>query len=1077
MRGESTTDAERDLEEARQVRGALRVGQRERLLGRQRVAAALRVVLDVAARRLGVQPLAHVALGGAGALGELGRASAGPRRRARGRDRAGRPSRRARCSASRRPRRRRGRRTLPASPGRCGASSIVAICLPPAVDCGSTVGRSAALASGGPPGPSSFAPWRAVQSADAARPRPRAAGARRRARRRPPEPQRASSSLAGEAGIGKTTLLEDAAERARRPGCASCGRAGSSRRRACRSPGCSSCCAPRSAPSNGSRSRSGRRSKARSRCGPATAQDRFAVGAATLSLLAAHAEECAGRRARRRRALARRIERRRAAVRDAPADRRSDRRHRRRARGRAVVRRRRAASRRCTSAGSTATRPRAARRATRRRRPPLRAPPRAIRSRCSSSRRKRARLAELPSTRRRRSSAASRAGSCAARERCPRRRAARCCSPRPSDTGDLPLLERPARAVSMTSSRPRRRASSRFATAASSSATHSRARRSTVPRRPRSGARRTGRSRARCRTATSTAVPGISRSRRSARTTTAVVCARAGRRARLRAQRVRGGGRRVRARGRARRRRAGAAALQRGRRGLARRPAPTARSRSSTTRAPRATTVRLTLASSTCAARSRRAAARSRRRGRCSCRRRARGRPRSRSRRRDARRGDVAVVLRRRRARRCCGQPARATELAARLGGRAAIFAGLAHGMALVFAGEGEQRRAFDPSSRRAARGIRRAPRRPAPRRLGRARAALAARGRGGTRPLRACARARPQPRGARRDARAARPHGARLGDDGRLAVGAGRATARASRSRARPGKVSRSPSGSAASPGSRRDRDARPTAARTRPRDARRACAPAWSVHELWTLAALGDLELGLGRPEAALALRGVGRAAPVASGSRTPTSHPGPSSRDATCASGRVDDAAAAAARHERERSRQGTAVGARTGRAARAVCSRRTRSSSGRSTRRSRCTSRHRTSSRPRGRALPTAHACAAPACASGPRGAACGDRDLRRARCGAVVESRARRARGDGRDRAQARRVDARPADAAGAPDRAVAGRWPHDARGGGGDVPQPEDDRVPPAQRVPEAGRPLARGAFGVHGPAQLTDEH
>ena len=64
--------AERDLEEAGQVRGAVRVGQRDRLLGRQRVAAALGVVLDVAARRLRVQPLADVALGGAGAVGELG---------------------------------------------------------------------------------------------------------------------------------------------------------------------------------------------------------------------------------------------------------------------------------------------------------------------------------------------------------------------------------------------------------------------------------------------------------------------------------------------------------------------------------------------------------------------------------------------------------------------------------------------------------------------------------------------------------------------------------------------------------------------------------------------------------------------------------------------------------------------------------------------------------------------------------------------------------------------------------------------------------------------------------------------
>ena len=59
----------------------------------------------------------------------------------------------------------------------------------------------------------------------------------------------------------------------------------------CRSPGCWSCCVRRSPRSSGSRSRRRTRSRARSRCGPRSAQDRFAVGAATLSLLAAHAEE------------------------------------------------------------------------------------------------------------------------------------------------------------------------------------------------------------------------------------------------------------------------------------------------------------------------------------------------------------------------------------------------------------------------------------------------------------------------------------------------------------------------------------------------------------------------------------------------------------------------------------------------------------------------------------------------------------------------------------------------------------------------------------------------------------------
>ena len=63
--------AERDLEEPGQVGRAVGVGERDGLLGRQAVAALGRVVLDVAAGGLRVEPLAHVALGRAGARGEL----------------------------------------------------------------------------------------------------------------------------------------------------------------------------------------------------------------------------------------------------------------------------------------------------------------------------------------------------------------------------------------------------------------------------------------------------------------------------------------------------------------------------------------------------------------------------------------------------------------------------------------------------------------------------------------------------------------------------------------------------------------------------------------------------------------------------------------------------------------------------------------------------------------------------------------------------------------------------------------------------------------------------------------------
>ncbi len=100
----------------------------------------------------------------------------------------------------------------------------------------------------------------------------------------------ATLALVGEAGN-----REDRAARltppSTPPGCASCAPAGSSPRRRFRSRPCSSCSAPRWSCSIGSPSR--RRSRSRRalalRRGPS--QERFAVGAATLSLLAAYAEE------------------------------------------------------------------------------------------------------------------------------------------------------------------------------------------------------------------------------------------------------------------------------------------------------------------------------------------------------------------------------------------------------------------------------------------------------------------------------------------------------------------------------------------------------------------------------------------------------------------------------------------------------------------------------------------------------------------------------------------------------------------------------------------------------------------
>ena len=71
MCGSSLTTAASELERAGDERGAVFVGQRHRLLGRQPEGAVGGVVLDVAAGRLLAQPLADVALAAVGALGEL----------------------------------------------------------------------------------------------------------------------------------------------------------------------------------------------------------------------------------------------------------------------------------------------------------------------------------------------------------------------------------------------------------------------------------------------------------------------------------------------------------------------------------------------------------------------------------------------------------------------------------------------------------------------------------------------------------------------------------------------------------------------------------------------------------------------------------------------------------------------------------------------------------------------------------------------------------------------------------------------------------------------------------------------
>ena len=93
------------------------------------------------------------------------------------------------------------------------------------------------------------------------------------------------------------------------------------------------------------------------------------------------------------------------------------------------------------------------------------------------------------------------------------------------------------------------------------------------------------------------------------------------------------------------------------------------------------------------------------------------------------------------------------------------------------------------------------------------------------------------------------------------------------------------------------REEDARAHAA-----EGREACVRAGvAVHELWTLAALGDLELGLGRPELALAHYEEWDALLRLRGIEDADLSPGPELTETLLRLGRGEDAAAAAADHE--------------------------------------------------------------------------------------------------------------------------------------------------------------------------------
>jgi DNA-binding CsgD family transcriptional regulator len=95
--------------------------------------------------------------------------------------------------------------------------------------------------------------------------------------------------------------------------------------------------------------------------------------------------------------------------------------------------------------------------------------------------------------------------------------------------------------------------------------------------------------------------------------------------------------------------------------------------------------------------------------------------------------------------------------------------------------------------------------------------------------------------------------------------------------------------------------RQGREEEARAHAEEGREACIRAGvAVHELWTLAALGDLELGLGRPEVAVQRYEEWDALLQSRGIEDADLSPAPELVETYLRLGRVDDATAAAARH---------------------------------------------------------------------------------------------------------------------------------------------------------------------------------
>ena len=228
----------------------------------------------------------------------------------------------------------------------------------------------------------------------------------------------------------------------------------------------------------------------------------------------------------------------------------------------------------------------------------------------------------------------------------------------------------------------------------------------------------------------------------------------------------------------------------------------------------------------------------------------------------------------------------------------------------------------------------------------------------------------------------------------------------------------------------------------------------------EIWATAAVGELELGQGQSSEALAWFKRQESVVRECGIADVDLSPAPELVELYLRLGQPGPARQAASVFEGKPCRKGSRGRSPERRDAAVfwlTTSKWTESSPGRWS----STRRRPTCSRRPGRVWPTALGCAETG-----RGAfqgAVSDRHtaVRLPRGGAVVEDGPGRAGRNRGNRSRARPVDPRPAHPAGAPDRPPPGGRADNAGGGGIAVPQPQDRRVPPAQRLPEARHRVA----------------